>query len=129
MSQVGTVVTNTNLKRQNIIEEAIEYAPISTRHQIVFPFDLEKVNFDITAFEWYYHQANLLGMIIPGKDESDGSVSVQSSHPTPQKKKIRRKISDPKTSWFGEANRKESLCTPPKESRYHNDGIHTDNEV
>jgi hypothetical protein len=114
----ATILTSGNLKRQNIIEEAIEYAPISTRHQIVFPFNLDKVNFDITAFEWYYHQADLLGMrVTESREEDEESHSSRSIIP------VMRRDSSKKESNFKTQVRKDSL-TPKK----HPNGIQSDHE-
>jgi hypothetical protein len=121
----ATILTSANLKRQNIIEEAIEYAPISTRHQIVFPFNLEKVNFDITAFEWYYHQANMLGMRVTEspvpEEESQPQSRSQSEAGSP--KRLLRMNSGTKESGFKAQARKDSH-TPKK----HPNGIQSDHE-
>jgi hypothetical protein len=114
----ATILTSGNLKQQNIIEEAIEYAPISTRHQIVFPFNLDIVNFDITAFEWYYHQANMLGMGVKESPEED-----EESHSARSIKADLRKNSSKKESNFKSQARKDSL-TPKR----HPNGIQSDHE-
>lgn len=56
MSSLG----NKQAKKRNIIEEAIDYAPCSTHHEIVFPFSLEKETFDIVPFQYYYCPSKLI---------------------------------------------------------------------
>lgn len=41
-------------RKHNLIEEALLYAPMSTHSEIIFPFNLEKGDYDLSSFEWYY---------------------------------------------------------------------------